>query len=146
MSIPAASQTGLVGALRSLRGVLARTAFPLEIPSAARAGDVLADSLHQLDDYVLPRITNLDAPLVAVVGGSTGSGKSTLVNSMLEENVARASAIRPTTRRPLLIHAPGDAHWFDDARILPGLTRVVRGPEEGEEGTEETESEAPEQA
>ena len=97
MSIPAASQTGLVGALRSLRGVLARTAFPLEIPSAARAGDVLADSLHQLDDYVLPRITNLDAPLVAVVGGSTGSGKSTLVNSMLEENVARASAIRPTT-------------------------------------------------
>ncbi len=80
--------------------------------------------VEQLDDYVLPRFASLDAPLLAVVGGSTGAGKSTLVNSLIGRPVTRAGAIRPTTRQPILLHNPADSEFFEDSRILPSLARV----------------------
>ncbi|MGM0386340.1 MAG: dynamin family protein, partial [Actinomycetota bacterium] len=89
--------------LRSLRDLLAGIPFPLAIDRADRARDARDHVVHQLDDYVLPRYERLDAPLLAVVGGSTGAGKSTLVNSLVGVDVAASSAIRPTTRRPLLL-------------------------------------------
>lgn len=118
-------------ALENLRRVLAGMAFPVPSTHAENAEEIRKDIVHQLEDYILPRYASLDAPLIAVVGGSTGSGKSTLVNSLLRQHIARASAIRPTTRRPLLIHNPEDAHWFTDSRVLPGLARVS-GQAEGE--------------
>ncbi|MDO4888604.1 MAG: dynamin family protein [Actinomycetaceae bacterium] len=132
MSIPDASHEDLERALASLRESLGDVSFHLDVPSAEHAVDAVADAVNQLDDYILPRLANLDAPLLAVVGGSTGSGKSTLVNSLLGQNVARATAIRPTTRRPLLVHAPGDAQWFGQTRILPGLARVYGDVAEAE--------------
>jgi hypothetical protein len=60
-----------------------------------------------------------------VVGGSTGAGKSTLVNSLLGRAVTRAGVLRPTTRSPVLVHHPDDATWFLDRRILPGLARTT---------------------
>ncbi|WP_342319015.1 ABC transporter [Corynebacterium mayonis] len=77
----------------------------------------------QLDDYILPRLTNIDAPLLAVVGGSTGSGKSTLVNAVLGEQVTNPGVIRPTTRQPILVVNPADADWFGSSQVLPGLAR-----------------------
>ena len=62
-----------------------------------------------------------------VVGGSTGAGKSTLVNSLLGETVSPAGVLRPTTLAPVLICHPDDLHWFEDARILPGLARTTGG-------------------
>lgn len=118
-------------ALENLRRVLAGMAFPVPSKYSEEAEEIRHDIVHQLEDYILPRYASLDAPLIAVVGGSTGSGKSTLVNSLLRQHIARASAIRPTTRRPLLIHNPQDAHWFTDSRVLPGLARVS-GQAEGE--------------
>ncbi|MBR5951455.1 MAG: dynamin family protein [Actinomycetaceae bacterium] len=111
-------------ALEDLRHALAQMSFPLPSVHGEDAEEIRKDIVRQLEDYILPRYASLDAPLIAVVGGSTGSGKSTLVNSLLHQNIARASAIRPTTRRPLLIHNPHDAHWFNDSRVLPGLARV----------------------
>ncbi|MDX5318636.1 MAG: dynamin family protein [Actinomycetes bacterium] len=115
--------------LRSLRDLLAGIPFPLAIDRAERARDARDHLVHQLDDYVLPRYERLDAPLLAVVGGSTGAGKSTLVNSLLGVDVAASSAIRPTTRRPLLLHHPPESSWFEDDRILPSLARVRVAPD-----------------
>lgn len=117
-------------ALENVRRVLAGMTFPVPSAHAEEAEEIRKDIVHQLEDYILPRYASLDAPLVAVVGGSTGSGKSTLVNSLLRQKVARSSAIRPTTRRPLLVHNPEDAHWFTDSRVLPGLARVSGDAEE----------------
>ncbi|HET8598716.1 MAG TPA: dynamin family protein [Segeticoccus sp.] len=122
----------LLAAVQQLRGEVAGTRLPLPLPGtedAERAGDQL---LKQLDDYVLPRLSALDAPLLAVVGGSTGAGKSTIVNSLVGEVVTRAGVLRPTTRASVLVHHPHDTRWFTDQRVLPGLARVTatRRPDE----------------
>lgn len=111
-------------ALRSLREAVAGAALPLELPEAAAARTARHQLGDQLEDYLIPRAASLDAPLLAVVGGSTGAGKSTLVNALVGDVLTRTGAIRPTTRDPLLIHHPVDAHWFTDERILPHLPRL----------------------
>lgn len=111
-------------ALRSLRAAVAGAALPLELPEAAAARTARQQLGDQLEDYLIPRAASLDAPLLAVVGGSTGAGKSTLVNALVGDVLTRTGAIRPTTRDPLLIHHPGDAHWFTEERILPHLPRL----------------------
>ncbi|HLT84607.1 MAG TPA: GTPase domain-containing protein [Phototrophicaceae bacterium] len=138
---PAGSRDDVVTPLRALEERLAGTALPLDLPGAEDARRRLRGLVDQLEDYVLPRAEQLDAPLLAVVGGSTGAGKSTLVNALVGQVVSRASAIRPTTRRPVLVHHPDDAAWFTGSRVLPGLARVHgTGPEEPrEEESEVTE-------
>ncbi|MBM7825457.1 hypothetical protein JOD55_001284 [Arcanobacterium pluranimalium] len=99
--------------------------FPIRLPHSDSAHEALGDLCNQLDDYVLPRFAALDAPLLAVVGGSTGAGKSTFVNSLVGENLTYASALRPTTRIPTLICHPQDLDWFESSNILPSLARVT---------------------
>jgi hypothetical protein len=102
----------------------------------AEARQTRASLLDQLDDYLLPRLRQLDAPLLAVVGGSTGAGKSTLVNSVLRRPVTRAGVLRPTTRSPVLVHNPDDERWFVTSRILPSLARLTGSdPEPSVEAT-----------
>lgn len=113
-----------VEALEAARAELAATTLPLAVPEVREARQWIRESLAQLDDYVIPRYRSLDAPLLAVVGGSTGAGKSTLVNALIGYPVTRAGAIRPTTRQPILLHHPLDAGWFEGHRILPSLDRI----------------------
>ena len=111
-------------ALSALRDSLTALSLPYGLQGTAAASDKATLIRDQLGDYILPRLASLDAPLLAVVGGSTGAGKSTLVSSLVRRHVARASAIRPTTRRPLLLHAPTDVAWFDTDRVLGSLSRL----------------------
>ncbi|MHC6592972.1 dynamin family protein [Arthrobacter sp. C152] len=113
-----------VALLEEIRAVLAGVTLPLALPGAEQARRDAAAAAAQLDDYILPRYRSLDAPLLAVVGGSTGAGKSTLVNSLVGHPVTRAGAIRPTTRQPILLHHPDEAGWFETQRVLPGLSRI----------------------
>lgn len=110
-------------ALTGLRDALAGVRLPLELPGSEAAAAQAREAVAQLDDYVLPRLNRLEAPLLAVVGGSTGAGKSTLVNSVIGRVVSAPGVIRPTTRSPVLVHHPEDAAWFGADRILPGLAR-----------------------
>lgn len=126
-----------VAAIRSdapaaLRASLEAARFSLD-PEAGQQRDAI---LAQLIDYVQPRLERLDAPLLAVVGGSTGAGKSTLVNGLVGRRVSAAGVIRPTTRQPLIICHPADADWFADSRILPGLARVQADGAGGESAAE----------
>jgi len=107
-----------------MRAAVAGARFPLAIPSGFEAERAAGRITKQLDDYLLPRIERLDAPLLVVVGGSTGAGKSTLVNSIVRAPVSAASVLRPTTRAPVLVANPQDMAWFAERRVLPGLTRT----------------------
>lgn len=119
------SATQLVEALTGLRAALAGVRLPLALPGSEAAAKTAREIVGQLDDYMLPRLARLDAPLLAVIGGSTGAGKSTLINSMIGRTVSRPGVIRPTTRSPVLVHHPDDAIWFSSDRILPGLARSL---------------------
>ena len=113
----------LSASLEHLRDALSGVRLPLDLPASADARDRARRWVAQLDDYVLPRLARLDAPLLAVIGGSTGAGKSTLVNTLLGREVSASGVIRPTTRSPVLVHHPADAAWFASEAILPGLAR-----------------------
>ena len=123
---PGPETTQMVTALVRLRGALQEAGLPLETPGVADQRVARQEMVDQLEDYVLPRLMTLDAPLLAVVGGSTGAGKSTLVNSLVGHRVTQPGVLRPTTRSPVLVHHPDDAHWFGQDRLLPDLERVTR--------------------
>ncbi|MFJ2112957.1 dynamin family protein [Streptomyces sp. NPDC087850] len=114
----------LIDALSALRDRVASVRLPLPLAGAPRARQTRAELLAQLDDYLLPRLRDPDAPLLVVVGGSTGAGKSTLVNSLVGRRVSEAGVLRPTTRTPVLVCHPEDHHWFAGLRVLPRLARV----------------------
>jgi energy-coupling factor transporter ATP-binding protein EcfA2 len=60
------------------------------------------DLITVLRSYLIPRLGEPDAPLLVVVAGPTGSGKSTIVNSIAESEVSRPGPLRPTTRQPVV--------------------------------------------
>ncbi|MDO5745383.1 MAG: dynamin family protein [Micrococcaceae bacterium] len=114
-----------INLLTIVRNDLAGNILPLDITGASQQRDAAHSAVQQLDDYILPRYRSLDAPLLAVVGGSTGAGKSTLVNALIGHPVTRAGAIRPTTRQPILLHHELDKAWLENDRILPELRRIT---------------------
>ncbi|MGN9785910.1 ABC transporter [Nonomuraea sp. ZG12] len=115
----------LLGALEGLRRPLDRELFPLAVGEAAADRRALKELTGQLDDYLLPRLRAIDAPLLAVVGGSTGAGKSTLVNSLVGADVTEPGVLRPTTLVPTLVVSPADRDWFMGANVLPGMSRAT---------------------
>ena len=117
----------LLPPLETLRDALGRVRIPLLIPGADAARTIAGNFTNQLDDYILPRLRDADAPLLAVVGGSTGSGKSTLVNRLVGRPVTTPGVLRPTTRHPVLAHNPADTDWFASDHILPRLPRITGG-------------------
>jgi energy-coupling factor transporter ATP-binding protein EcfA2 len=131
--------TDLPAALADLRDRVAALRLGLATPGADAARHAQAEIAGQVDDYLLPRLQRLDAPLLAVVGGSTGAGKSTLVNTLVGAEVSTAGWLRPTTRGPVLVCNPADEAWFGSDRILPELSRTTgsrgAGSQAGTSGT-----------
>ena len=119
------SSARMLTTLVRLRDALQRATLPLELPGVAERRVARVEMIDQLEDYVLPRLVQIDAPLLTVVGGSTGAGKSTLVNSLVGSRVSTPGVLRPTTRSPVLVHNPADAAWFGQDRILPDLERTA---------------------
>ena len=115
----------LPSALEALRDAVAATALDLDLEGAPAARADRDALVQQVDDYLLPRLRELDAPLLAVVGGSTGAGKSTLVNSLLGTVVSESGVLRPTTRAPVLVCHPDDRAAFEGDRVLPNLARTT---------------------
>ncbi|MGA9101206.1 ABC transporter [Aeromicrobium sp.] len=119
------ASAALLGALSKLLAEVSAVPLRLDVPGVDAVRKRQGAVVDQLSDYVIPRLVQLDAPLLTVVGGSTGAGKSTLVNSICGERISESGVLRPTTRSPVLVHHPDDAEWFQPDRILPDLPRTA---------------------
>ncbi|WP_167202425.1 ABC transporter [Actinomyces respiraculi] len=102
-------------------------ALPLTLASdrVDDARRLRASVIGQLRDHILPRLEDADVPAIVVVGGSTGAGKSTLVNSMLGAEVSKAGVLRPTTRVPVLVINPEDAPALENHPVSEVAQIVV---------------------
>ncbi|KAB2347557.1 AAA family ATPase [Actinomadura rudentiformis] len=114
----------LTRALTGLRDQLGAFELVLDVPGVEEARAAQLDIKAQLDDYVLPRIQAASAPMLVVLGGSTGAGKSTLVNTLVGARVSATGVLRPTTSSPILVCHPDHNDWFLEGPLLPGMGRV----------------------
>lgn len=68
--------------------------------------------LRQLTDHlashVRPRARSLEAPLLVLLLGPTGAGKSSLFNALLGRSASQTGVLRPTTREIVVLLRPGD--------------------------------------
>ena len=114
----------LEAALLNLRKRIAAIPLVFQIAGSAEVKTERGKLLSQIDDYLLPRVRRSAAPVLVALVGSTGAGKSTLVNSVVGAPVSATGVRRPTTNSPVLACHPDDIDWFAENNFLPTLPRV----------------------
>lgn len=98
---------------------LAETLHSLDIGPAATSiaadRDRLVGTIHS---YLIPRALDPELPTTVVIAGPTGSGKSTVVNSLTGTDVSPTGALRPTTKKPLVL---ASSRRIADYQVVGGV-------------------------
>ena len=79
-----------------LRRELSGVALPFAEPGAEPARRSVTSAVQQLDDYVVPRLSRLDAPALAVIGGSKKRTSTTCATVNTTTNTTTRSSTRST--------------------------------------------------
>ena len=105
----------------------------LALPTANFAAAARARQLHDhLYGFVRPRLSDIDAPLLVLLVGPTGAGKSSLLNTIAGAEVSKAGVLRPTTRDAVLFASESDSRRILAsgrlAVIAKGRLRLAAAP------------------
>jgi hypothetical protein len=104
------------------------------LPTAGRdeAEQVRIAVIRTITEYLVPRLDEPDAPVVAAIIGASGTGKSTIVNSLANDRISDVGPLRPTTRNPVLwAHRDhGGRYWSEFVarvrdRVGPAVEVVI---------------------
>jgi energy-coupling factor transporter ATP-binding protein EcfA2 len=98
-----------------------RLAHDVASPAARERARQLRD---HLEGFVRPRAADIDAPLLVLLLGPTGAGKSSLLNTIAGAAVSPAGVLRPTTREAVLYASERDAK-----QILSGARLRLISPD-----------------
>ncbi|MBT8218101.1 MAG: 50S ribosome-binding GTPase [Acidimicrobiia bacterium] len=120
MTVDISPAAQLRAALHALGEGVESVAFELPSPAREARRREQQHLLWSISEYLLPRLGDLGAPAVAVVLGSTGSGKSTLVNSLAQAAVSLPGPVRPTTRHPVVWAHESQAGRYSGEGFLSG--------------------------
>ena len=118
-----AERAEVIAALADRRVALVRED---DAPGAKERARQLRDHVRA---YVIPRARALESPLLVVLLGPTGAGKSTLMNTLARATVSRTGVLRPTTREAVLLATDADAAVLRRG-ALAGIDagQIVRAP------------------
>lgn len=97
-------------------------------PISARAAERATQLRDHLRTHLRVRVSNLDAPLVVLIAGPTGAGKSTMFNTLADRPASRTGVLRPTTRDAVVFLHPDDRLVLLEgalADLEPGHLRFV---------------------
>jgi len=96
-------------------------------PANPRARERARQLRDHLEGFVRPRAADIEAPLIVLLLGPTGAGKSSLLNTIAGAEVSKAGVLRPTTREAVLYASDSDAKHIlsgDRLRLIAG-DRIV---------------------
>lgn len=118
----------LLDALVDTRRAVGDVVLPIPLDNAGEAQGLINQTLDQLDHHLIPRVSEEASPAIVVVAGSTGSGKSTVVNALLGEQLTPAGVLRPTTKVPYLFHHPLDTQVLTAVERRASVTATEAVP------------------
>lgn len=118
----------LLDALVDTRRVVGDVTLPIPMEDSDAAAGLITQILDQLDHHLIPRVRDEASPAIVVVAGSTGAGKSTVVNALLGETLTPSGVLRPTTKAPFLFHHPLDAPVLTDVERRASVTATEAVP------------------
>ncbi len=133
--VPLSNTSGLRAAFDDLADAVAALRFDLASPGRADDRELRDRVTQIIRHHLRPRLLGPDAPVAVAVAGPTGSGKSTVVNSLAGRVVSPAGVLRPTTGRPVVWrhhHSLGPPDLddleidvqLDDHPLLRGVTII----------------------
>lgn len=88
---------------RALAEAVDSAQLPVLMPGMRELARARERAHALLSVHIIPRCEALAMPLVVVIAGSSGVGKSALSNALAGENVCEVSALRPTTTEPMAL-------------------------------------------
>jgi energy-coupling factor transporter ATP-binding protein EcfA2 len=89
---------------------------PRSVGAASRSKQLV----DHLAGHVRVRVDSLDSPLLVLILGPTGAGKSTLFNTLAGRPASRTGVLRPTTRVAVVLVHPDDRE-----QLIAGTLRGV---------------------
>jgi len=121
VAVPAAGLRQLIDRLETIADRRAARRPPSDAARtrAARLRD-------HLTGHVQVRARSLDAPLVVLLLGPTGAGKSTLFNTIARRAASPTGVLRPTTRTAIVLAHPDDVAALREGTLSRIESRLVK--------------------